>query len=210
MLFLSLISQVRLTPTAARRSRRAGWRLAAVKTECTSAPSPCPAPTSGMKPSTPARAAAHVRTSPRNQNPGKDLNPKFSHSRRPHFHNEALAIAVTSGTSAARWRRYREKEESRLTCGCVARYNLSEYILQACLHTPTPLSCLYLPSCPPIPTPSSVFLSFLPKRKMNAFWGHHSSPVISLSLWLAVKKHLNAHQQNNSHFHACLHSGSSH
>lgn len=78
MWFLSLNSQGRLTPTAARRSRRAGWRSAAVRTECTSAPSPCPAPTSGMKPSTPARAAAHVRTCPRNQNPGKDLKPKFT------------------------------------------------------------------------------------------------------------------------------------
>lgn len=59
--FVCFFFQVRLTPTAARLSRQAGWRSAAAKTECTSGPSPCPAPTSGTKPSTPARAAARVR-----------------------------------------------------------------------------------------------------------------------------------------------------
>lgn len=86
----------------------------------------------------------------------------------------------------------------------------SKIIYSPCMSTHTP-PFLSLPSILLVPPPpSSVFLSFLLKRKMNVFWGDHSSPVISLSLWLAVKKHLNAHQQNNSHFHACLHSGSSH
>lgn len=99
----------------------------------------------------------------------------------------------------------------RVTLHLVTVLEWSKIIYSPCMSTHTPPSCLYLPSYsyPPLP-PSSVFLSFLPKRKMNAFWEDHSSPVISLSLWLAVKKHLNAHQQNNSHFHACLHSGSSH
>lgn len=70
------------------------------------------------------------KTCPPNPNPGKDLKPKFSHVEgidpaAAHFHNEALAMAATSATSVARWRRGREKEESRLTCRCVARYNLS-------------------------------------------------------------------------------------
>lgn len=58
---LSLIVQVPPTPTAAPPCRRAPRCLVAAKTACTSAPSRCPAPTSGMKPSTPARAAEHVR-----------------------------------------------------------------------------------------------------------------------------------------------------
>lgn len=62
--FPSLVSsvvQVPPTPTAAPPCRRAPRCLVAAKTECTSAPSRFPAPTSGMKPSTPAPAAQHVR-----------------------------------------------------------------------------------------------------------------------------------------------------
>lgn len=40
---------------------------------CTSAPSPCPAPTSGMKPSTPVQAVAHVRPSTSTLRLAKDL-----------------------------------------------------------------------------------------------------------------------------------------
>lgn len=58
---LSLVFQELLIPTAVHPSRQVGQHLAAVKMVCISAPSLCPAPTSGMKPSTPVRAAP-VRT----------------------------------------------------------------------------------------------------------------------------------------------------
>lgn len=138
---------------------------------------------------------------------------------RPNFGDEVFVIAVPF-VATARWQRqrvqvFREKGEWRLTCS-VSHYNLSHTLDWSAIiyspgmskHSHPPI--LSLPSVVPLRFPPPIFSSFLPERKMNAFWGHHSSPVISLSLWLAVKKHLNAHQQNNSHFHACLHSGSSH
>lgn len=117
--------------------------------------------------------------------------------------------------------------EMRRAESSTATVNLlpSARLLLQLVLLPTPPSRLYLPSHPPthppipptpilplpdLPPPCLFFSLFPAKRKMNAFCRDHSSPVISLSLWLAVKKHLNAHQQNNSHFHACLHSGSSH
>lgn len=154
-------------------------------------------------------SSAARKTPPARLPPPEPLAPFFPPYRFPSYRDRRRDLF---GRRGGRGRSAEGRPSARLRPLPPPRGTSSPYLIYSpCTstpphHTPHPVFTFHLTLTPSSPPLCSLFFR---RGKWMRFGGsiHHQ---LFPSLWLAVKKHLNAHQQNNSHFHACLHSGSSH